>query len=94
MAEAPENDPYRVIVENVRDYAMILLDPSGRVTSWNPGVEAIKGYTADEVVGRNFSIFYPPEDRATKPAKELEIAAAHGRFEDEGWRQRKDGTRF
>ena len=94
MGEAPENDPYRVIVENIRDYAMILLDPSGRVTSWNPGVEAIMGYTADEIVGRHFSIFYPPEDRATKPAKELETATARGRFEDEGWRLRKDGTRF
>lgn len=93
-AGQPLIDPYRLIVESVRDYAMILLDAEGRVTSWNPGAEAIKGYTAGEIVGQHFSRFYTEEERATKPQKELEIAAAVGRFEEEGWRVRKNGSRF
>ena len=87
-------DPYRLIVESVRDYALILLDAEGNVTSWTPGAEAIKGYSAEEILGRHFSIFYPPEDRATRPARELELAASRGRFEEESWRVRKDGSRF
>ncbi len=87
-------DPYRLIVDSVRDYALILLDAEGHVTSWNPGAQAIKGYAPQEIVGEHFSIFYPPEDRATKPKRELEIAESQGRFEEEAWRVRKDGSRF
>ncbi len=93
MAEWQTN-PYRLIVESVRDYALLLLDAVGRVTSWNAGAQAIKGYSAQEIIGQHFSVFYPPEERATKPTKELEMAALHGRFEEEDWRVRKDGSRF
>jgi len=72
-----------------------MLDPSGNVTSWNRGAAHIKGYNASEIIGKNFSIFYPEEDiRARKPEMELEVAAREGRFEDEGWRVRKDGSTF
>lgn len=87
-------DPYRLIVESIRDYAIMLLDVKGNVTSWNPGAQIILGYAADEIIGKSFSLFYPPEDRATRPAAELEQASSTGRFEEEGWRQRKDGSRF
>ncbi len=83
------------LVESVRDYAIFLLDPGGFVVTWNRGAERIKGYRADEIIGRHFSIFYPGvEARAGKPDYELKVAAADGRFEDEGWRLRRDGTRF
>jgi PAS domain S-box-containing protein len=86
---------YQLLVESVRDYAIFALDPTGHVLSWNAGARRLKGYTRDEIVGRHFSTFYPPEDVAAgKPAWELETAAAEGRLEDEGWRVRKDGTRF
>ncbi len=86
---------YQLMVESVRDYAIFLLDPNGYIASWNRGAERIKGYTADEIVGRHFSVFYGPEDiAARKPQWELEIAARDGRFEDEGYRIRKDGTTF
>jgi PAS domain S-box-containing protein len=86
---------YRLLIENVRDYAMFVLDAEGRVRTWNAGAVQLKGYQADEIVGRHFSTFYPAVDIATgKPPKELEDAAALGRFEDEGWRVRKDGTLF
>jgi len=86
---------FRLLVESVRDYAIFMLDPQGRVMSWNSGAELIKGYTADEVLGQHISIFYPAEKlRAGWPTQELEIAKAVGRFEDEGWRVRKDGSRF
>jgi PAS domain S-box-containing protein len=86
---------YRLLVASVRDYAIFGLDPTGHVVSWNTGAERIKGYTADEIIGRHFSVFYTPEDLATgKTAWELEVAAREGRVEDEGWRVRKDGTRF
>jgi PAS domain S-box-containing protein len=86
---------FRLLVEGTRDYAIFLLDPEGRVVSWNPGAERIKGYTAEEIVGQHFSRFYPPEavERGW-PAEELRRAEAEGRFEDEGWRVRKDGSRF
>lgn len=90
----PQADPYRLIVESVRDYALLLLDATGHVTSWNPGARAIKGYSAEEIIGSHFSVFYPPEDKETKPARELEVATREGRFEEEGWRVRKDGSRF
>jgi len=93
----PQNtsDLYRRLVESVSDYAIFALDPEGYVSSWNPGAQRIKGYTADEIIGRHFSSFYPPDDVAAgKPAWELEVAAREGRVEDEGWRLRKDGSRF
>ena len=87
-------DLYSLLIESVQDYAIFVLDATGHVVSWNPGAQRIKGYAASDIIGRHFSIFYPPEDRA-KPAMELEVASSHvGRFEDEGWRLRKDGTRF
>jgi PAS domain S-box-containing protein len=85
----------RLLVECVRDYAILMLDAEGRVESWNTGAQLIKGYTADEIVGRHFSMFYTPEDRADgKPARLLEGARRKGHVEDEGWRVRKDGSRF
>jgi len=86
---------FRVLVESVQDYAIFMLDPEGRIASWNAGAERIKGYSAHEMIGEHFSIFYPPEDVAQgKPRWELERALNDGRHEDEGWRLRKDGTRF
>jgi len=86
---------FRLMVENVRDYAIFMLDPDGRVVSWNAGAERIKGYRADEILGHHFSEFYQQEDiDRGKPEGELLIAAAEDRLEDEGWRVRKDGTRF
>jgi PAS domain S-box-containing protein len=84
---------YQLLVESVQDYAIFALDPAGYVLSWNAGAQRLKGYTRDEIVGRHFSDFYPPEDK-WKPAAELEVATRLGRVEDEGWRVRKDGTRF
>jgi len=86
---------FRLLVEGVRDYAIFMLDPKGYILSWNPGAERIKGYRADEIIGKHFSVFYSVEDiEAGKPARELEGAAAAGRTEDFGWRLRKDGSRF
>jgi PAS domain S-box-containing protein len=86
---------FRVMVDSVRDYAIFLLDPSGVVASWNPGAQRLKQYTATEIIGRHFSVFYPEEEIANrKPDYELKVAARVGRFEDEGWRIRKDGSRF
>ncbi len=85
----------RLLVESAQDYAIFLLDPDGRVATWNLGAQRIKGYQASEIIGKHFSIFYPEEDlRSGKPKMELEVATAVGRFEDEGWRLRKDGSRF
>ncbi|HEU4630294.1 MAG TPA: PAS domain-containing sensor histidine kinase, partial [Gemmatimonadaceae bacterium] len=86
---------FRLLVTTVRDYGIFMLDPEGCVASWNEGAQRIKGYTAEEIVGRHFSVFYP-EDKVADgfPQYELEVAAREGRFEDEGWRIRKDGTRF
>jgi len=86
---------FQLLVESVRDYAIFALDPTGVIMSWNAGAERIKGYRADEVIGRHFSIFYTAEDLANdKPARELEQAARLGRVEDAGWRVRKGGTQF
>ena len=86
---------FRLLVESVRDYAIFLLDPEGHVATWNAGAERIKGYRAEEIIGRHFSVFYPAERVAERfPQHELEVAARVGRFEDEGWRIRKDGSRF
>jgi PAS domain S-box-containing protein len=86
---------YRRLVEAVVDYAIFQLDPSGHVATWNPGAERIKGYPAEEIIGRHFSTFYTPEDlEKDVPKLALREAAEKGRFEAEGWRLRKDGTRF
>lgn len=88
-------DSYRLLVEEVRDYAIFLLDLQGNVNGWNRGAERIHGYQADEVIGKHFSIFYADRDRESgKPAHNLRQALEEGRFEDEGWRIRKDGSRF
>ena len=86
---------FRLMVEAVQDYAIFMLDPQGHVMSWNLGAERIKQYRGPEIIGKHFSIFYPHEDvDRGKPGWELQVAAKIGRFEDEGWRIRKDGTRF
>lgn len=86
---------YRLLVERVTDYAIFALDPGGHIISWNPGAQRLKGYLAHEIIGKHFSNFYPEVDkRAGKPEWELEVATEVGRVEDEGWRIRKDGTRF
>jgi PAS domain S-box-containing protein len=86
---------FRLMVSGVKDYAILMLDPDGRVVSWNEGAQRIKGYRAEEIIGQHFSCFYPDEDiQRGKPARELEVAAKRERLEDEGWRVRKDGLRF
>jgi formate hydrogenlyase transcriptional activator len=86
---------FRSIVNSVKDYAIFLLDPEGRVTTWNPGAETAKGYKAEEIIGRHFNCFYTEDDIARgKPAEALEIARSEGQYNDEGWRVRKDGSRF
>jgi PAS domain S-box-containing protein len=86
---------FRLLVASVKDYAIFLLDPEGRIRTWNAGAQRIKGYTPEEIIGRHFSDFYPREDvEGGKPERELEIARREGSVEDEGWRIRKDGTRF
>ena len=88
-------ESFRLMVESVTDYAIVMLDPEGLVVSWNSGAQRIKGYTAEEIVGEHFSRFYPCEeiDRGT-PQRDLDLARANGRLEDEGWRARKDGSTF
>src|SRR3954464_16047133 len=96
-SDAPETDEQRsrVLIEAVTDYAIYMLDPHGIVTSWNRGAQRFKGYTPDEIVGEHFSRFYTEEDRKSGlPMRALETAAREGRFEQEGWRVRKDGGRF
>jgi hypothetical protein len=86
---------FRLLVEAVEDYAIFLLAPDGRILTWNLGAQRIKGYAADEIIGQHFSRFYTPEEQeAGRPATLLGWAAEYGRFEDEGWRVRKDGSRF
>jgi PAS domain S-box-containing protein len=86
---------FQLLVEAVQDYAIFILDPTGHIRTWNTGAERIKQYTRTEIIGQHFSIFYPEEDkRSGKPRWELEVAQEDGRFEDEGWRIRKDGSRF
>jgi PAS domain S-box-containing protein len=88
-------ESFRLMVESVSDYAIVMLDPHGSVVSWNTGAERIKGYRTEEIVGQHFARFYPPESIAAgTPEKDLECAATSGRFEDEGWRLRKDGSIF
>jgi PAS domain S-box-containing protein len=100
IEERPESllrikDHFRLLVESVTDYAIFMLDPTGRVATWNLGAERIKGYSAQQIIGRHFSAFYSQEDvERGWPDEELRIAAAEGRFETEGWRFRQDGTQF
>jgi osomolarity two-component system sensor histidine kinase TcsA len=89
------NETFRILVETVKDYAIFMLDPQGNVATWNAGAEAFKGYTREEIAGKHFSNFYSRKDREDgKPGRELADAVRDGRCEDEGWRYRKDGTRF
>ena len=82
------------MISGVKDYAIFMMDPDGFITSWNEGAERLKGYAPTEIIGKHFSNFYPEEEKETKPAWELAQATRLGRIEDEGWRIRKDGTRF
>ncbi|HEX7790990.1 MAG TPA: PAS domain S-box protein [Afipia sp.] len=94
-ASLSQDGRYRLLIEAVTDYAIYMLDSEGRVTSWNPGAQRFKGYTASEIIGRHFSEFYVEEDRkAGLPAHALATSAREGKFENEGWRVRKDGSRF
>jgi PAS domain S-box-containing protein len=91
----PHNKIFEILVDRVRDYAIFVLDVEGRVMTWNTGARLLKGYLAEEIIGRHFSLFYPPEAVASGwPQHELKVATLQGRFEDEGWRLRKDGSRF
>ncbi len=93
--EWANDEQFRRLVESVTDYAIFMLDRDGCVVSWNLGAERLKGYTSQEIIGQHFSRFYPPESLdASLPARALEVAADLGRFENEGWRVRKDGSRF
>jgi PAS domain S-box-containing protein len=86
---------FRLLVEVVEDYAIFMLDPEGHIVSWNSGAQRSKGYTAEEIIGRHFSVFYPPEVAASgHPEHELEVAVREGHYEEEGWRVRQDGSRF
>lgn len=86
---------FRYLVEAAQDYAIFMLDPEGRIISWNIGAERIKGYKTSEIIGEHFSCFYPAEEvQSGKPRRELDIALREGRFEDQGWRVRKDGSKF
>src|SRR5215813_2636531 len=94
-AERGIRERFRLLVEGVKGYAIFMLDAHGRVASWNPGAEQIKGYRADEIIGRDFSVFYTREDiEIGKPQRVLEIAAAEGRYDESGWQVRRDGSRF
>ncbi len=95
-AEIKRNrDQFEMLVQGVTDYALYMLDPDGHVSSWNAGAQRIKGYEAEEIIGRHFSQFYTQDDRTSgEPEKSLEAARSEGRLEREGWRERKDGTRF
>jgi PAS domain S-box-containing protein len=91
----PDPKQFQLLVESVRDYAIFMLDAEGYITTWNIGAERIKGHAADEIIGKHFSTFYPQAAIDVRhPEHELQIAATEGRFEEEGWRIRKDGTRF
>jgi PAS domain S-box-containing protein len=86
---------FRLMIEGVVDYAIFMLDPGGRITTWNTGAERMKGYRADEAIGHHFRLFYPAEAQELRhPEHELDVAVREGRYEEEGWRIRKDGTRF
>ena len=94
-AESQHFDRFRLLVESVQDYGIFMLDPAGVVASWNLGAQRLKGYTASEAIGQHFSLFYPEEVRQARwPDEELRIATREGKYEEEGWRVRKDGSRF
>jgi osomolarity two-component system, sensor histidine kinase TcsA len=89
------SETYRILVHTVKDYAIFMIDPTGNIATWNAGAAILKQYTPQEVLGKHFSVFYGEEDRrAKKPDKELELCLREGKVEDEGWRYRKDGSRF
>jgi PAS domain S-box-containing protein len=94
--ESPEQiDLFRLLVQSIREYAIFVLDPVGNVLTWNPGAQVMKGYTREEIVGKHFSQFYPDEAvQSGWPTRELALAEKEGRFADEGWRVKKDGTTF
>jgi PAS domain S-box-containing protein len=95
LNELDQSQRLGLLIDAVKDYAIYLLDADGRVATWNTGAQLFKGYRAEEIIGQHFSVFYTPEDRAIGlPARALHTAATEGRFESEGWRARKDGTRF
>lgn len=95
ITKSQQEERYRLLVESVRDYAIFMLDTEGYVATWNAGAKRLKGYGEEEILGKHFSIFYSPEDAASgKPERVLAAAVRDGRVEDEGWRVRKDGTRF
>ena len=88
-------EPFRLFIESVQDYAIFMLEPDGRIASWNAGAERAKGYKSSEIIGQHFSRFYPEQDVLEgKPQKLLALAEKDGRVEDEGWRVRKDGSKF
>ena len=90
-----EENRFEMLVTSIRDYAIYMLNPEGVINSWNAGAERFKGYSAQEIIGQHFSVFYTDEDRRSgKPARALQTAREQGKFEDEGWRVRRDGTRF
>lgn len=94
-AAVEQADLHRLLIESVVDYAIFALDSDGHILSWNPGAQRFKGYTADEIIGRHFSVFYTEDARAAgHPDYELEVATREGRYEEEGWRIKKDGSRF
>jgi PAS domain S-box-containing protein len=97
LAEAlrQSEDQYRMLIDGIQDYAIFMMDPRGQIVSWNAGAERIKGYRADEILGRNFSCFFPPDDiQRGRPEEILRLTAASGRHEEQGMRVRKDGSRF
>ena len=95
MTAHTEAKRYRLLVESISHYAIYMLDPGGTITTWNAGAQRFKGYTADEIIGQHFSRFYTEEDQKEGlPHRALETAATEGKFEQEGWRVRKDGTRL
>ena len=94
-ASSQSEERFRSMIEDVRDYAILMLDTEGRVVTWNKGAERVKGYQSEEIIGKHFSCFYPVEDRQRgKPERMLKMALAEGQYEDEGWRVRKDGSKF
>jgi len=94
-ADKLREQQFQLLVQGVVDYAVYIIDPRGHVTNWNAGGQRIKGYSEKEIVGQHFSCFYTPEERDEgAPMRALQIAAERGKFEGEGWRVRKDGTRF
>ena len=95
MASVHTDDPFKLLIQSIVDYAIYMLDPNGNVTSWNAGAERIKGFQTEEIIGQHFSKFYTEEDReAGVPQRVLETARCEGKFAGEGWRVRKDGSRF